>query len=371
MSADNTKIENLGTPFLLIDGAKTRDNIQRLASYAAKHNLRLRPHTKTHKSRRLAQYQLEAGAVGLTVAKVGEAETLAAVCQDILVAYPIVDEQRARRLARLAESTKLTVAIDSEMSARVLEEAVRTAGTKIEILVDLDVGYGRTGLQTVAQTVELASLVDAQCQGLLLRGLFVYPGHIRGPLSKQTPLLETLAATLEEAIQTWQKAGLCTDVISGGSTPTAYNSHVVPQLTEVRPGTYVYNDLNIVRGGYCDLSQCAATIVCTVVSDAVPNQVILDSGSKTLTSDRCGPAPETGHGYIVEFPDARITHLTEEHAQVDITHCPAPPRLGQRLQIIPNHICVCVNMQDRVWWRDTPTSDTIEPVRVDGRGLLS
>ena len=363
------KIEDLATPFLLIDGAKTRDNIQRMASYAANHKLRLRPHTKTHKSLRLAQHQLEAGAIGLTVAKVGEAETLAAVCKDILVAYPIVDAQRAERLARLAETTNLTVAIDSQMSARVLDEALRTAGTEVGILVDMDVGYGRTGLQTVSQTIELASLVD-RCQALRLRGLFVYPGHIRGTQTEQQPLLESLIARLDETIAAWQQQGLCTDVISGGSTPTAYNSHLIPQLTEFRPGTYVYNDMNIVRGGYCDLSQCAATIVATVVSNAVPHQVILDAGSKTLTSDLCGPAPDAGYGYVIDFPDAHITRLTEEHAQVDISQCPTPPRLGQRVHVIPNHICVCVNLQDQVWWRDAQTSDTIESVRVDGRGLL-
>lgn len=364
-------IDQQATPYLLIDEQRTRANIDRLAKYSQQHNIGLRPHIKTHKSLAIAQLQMDAGAIGLTVAKVGEAETISAVCDDILVAYPIVDIQRAQRLASLADKITITVAIDSQLSAEVLNAAAQATGSQIGILVDQDAGYGRTGLQTVAQTVELGQFISDQCSHLSLRGLFVYPGHIRGTVQNQQEGLLGMSEQIRATQSAWTNVGLPMDVVSGGSTPTAYTSHLIQELTEFRPGTYVYNDMNTVSGGYCGLEQCAATIVCTVVSNAVPNQVVLDGGTKTLTSDRCGPAPESGHGHILEFPQAKITHLTEEHAQVDVSACPAPPRLGDRVHIVPNHICVCVNLQDQIWQRESAESSQLKAIQIDGRGLLS
>jgi D-serine deaminase-like pyridoxal phosphate-dependent protein len=158
--------------------------------------------------------------------------------------------------------------------------------------------------------------------------------------------------------------------VSGGSTPTAFTSHLVTSLTEMRPGTYVYNDMNTVHAGYCELDDCAARIVCTVVSDAVPGQVIIDAGGKTLTYDKCGPAPASGHGYIVEYPRAKITKLSEEHGQVDVSACDRAPRVGERVTVIPNHVCPCVNLQDAVWWVENGDGKA-EPMPVDARGKLS
>ena len=149
--------------------------------------------------------------------------------------------------------------------------------------------------------------------GLRLDGIFCYPGHIWAKPAEQAAPLAAVAAKLQEAIDRFDRHGLCRGVVSGGSTPTAYQSHLVPQVTEIRPGTYVFNDMNTVRGGFCTLDDCAAAILCTVVSDAVAGQVVLDGGTKTFTSDRCGPAPDSGHGFIVEYPDAMITKLTEEN----------------------------------------------------------
>ena len=123
-------------------------------------------------------------------------------------------------------------------------------------------------------------------------------------------------------------------------------------MTELRPGTYIYHDMNGVHGGFAAIEDCAAKILATVVSTAVPGQVVIDAGSKTLTSDRCGPAPESGHGYVVEYPEAKIFKLSEEHAQVDSTRCARTPKVGERVTVIPNHICPCINLQDVVWWRE-------------------
>jgi D-serine deaminase-like pyridoxal phosphate-dependent protein len=177
-----------------------------------------------------------------------------------------------------------------------------------------------------------------------------------------------VSAKLAEALDLWKSHGEQAKIVSGGSTPTAYQSHLVSEYTEIRPGTYIYNDMNTVRGGWCKLEDCAARIVCTVVSSAVPNQVVIDAGSKTLTSDRCIPAPDSGHGYIVEYPQATITKLSEEHGQVDIRGCERTPKLGERITIIPNHICPCINLQDNVWWLEC---DECEPLPVEARGKLS
>ncbi len=157
--------------------------------------------------------------------------------------------------------------------------------------------------------------------------------------------------------------------MSGGSTPTAYQSHLIRRITEIRPGTYVFNDMNTVAGGFCELDDCAARIECTVVSDAVPGQIVIDAGSKTLTADRCIPAPESGYGHAVEYPDAEIVALSEEHGQVNVEKCADRPRIGERVTVIPNHVCPCINLQDTVWWRDGDADP--EPLSVEARGMLS
>ena len=147
----------------------------------------------------------------------------------------------------------------------------------------------------------------------------------------------------------------------------AMASHMIEGTTEIRPGTYVYHDMNCVHGGYATLADCAARIPAPVVSGARPEQIVIDAGSKTLTSDRCGPAPDSGFGYIAELPEARITVLSEEHGQVDVSACNRRPEVGERLTVIPNHICPCVNLQDRVWWQE---DGAIEPMLVDARGRV-
>ena len=355
------------TPAMVIDAKTVSRNVERLAAYADKHDLDVRPHVKTHKSRRLAELQMSAGAVGLTAAKVGEAEVMATVCNDILLAYPAIDPVRTARLTVLAKHATVRVAVDSLVGAKLLGQAANRASATIGILVDLDVGMHRTGLQTASETLKLAEFVDST-PGLRLDGLFCYPGHVGGPAEQQAEALAAVSKQLDKTLRLWEGHGLRARIVSGGSTPTAYTSHLVPEYTEIRPGTYIYNDMNNVRAGYCSIDDCAARIVCTVVSTAVPGQVVLDAGSKTLTMDRCGPAPESGHGLVVEYPEAVISRLTEEHGQVDIRKCDVSPKLGERVTVIPNHICPCVNLQDSVWWRDE--QGQLVELTIDARGRL-
>jgi D-serine deaminase-like pyridoxal phosphate-dependent protein len=356
------------TPALIIDAATVYRNLQRLADYADQHDLDVRPHTKTHKSRQLGALQMSAGAIGLTTAKVGEAELMAEVADDVLIAYPAIDPVRTKHLAKLARHATVRVAVDSLAGARLLGDAANRMSSTIGILVDLDVGMRRTGLQSPSETLKMAQYVDAT-PGLRLDGLFCYPGHISSPPDSQEAELRAVSDKLDAALRLWEDHGLQARIVSGGSTPTAFQSHLVPEYTEIRPGTYVYNDMNVVRGGFCTLDDCAARIVCTVVSTAVPGQVVIDAGTKTLTSDRCGPAPDMGHGYIVEYPDAVINKLTEEHGQVDVRTCKTAPQLGERVTVIPNHVCPCVNLQDAIWWRDE--DGTLVELPIDARGRLS
>jgi D-serine deaminase-like pyridoxal phosphate-dependent protein len=364
----SSAIAALPTPALVIDGAVARGNLHRLATYCASHKIGIRPHTKTHKNRFVANLQVESGALGLTVAKVGEAEELQSATADLLMAYPAIDPSRCERLAKLAHSRTVRVIVDSETGIQNLAAAATAARTTLGVLVDLDVGMGRTGVATAAESLSLAQSIDGR-PGLRLDGILCYPGQIWDPIDKQAGPLAAVSARLQEALELWKKSGLEAGIVSGGSTPTAFQSHQVKQYTEIRPGTYVFNDMNTFRGGFCELDHCAARIICTVVSTAVKGQVVIDGGTKTFTSDICIPARESGHGYILEYPDAKLTKLSEEHGQVDMSQCSKRPKVGDRLSIIPNHICPCVNLRNDIWWAEEDGG--LKSIKIDARGKLS
>lgn len=355
----------LPTPYLLIDEQRLEQNLSRLADYAAQHDIKLRPHAKTHKSLWIGQQQLDRGAIGLTVAKPGEAEIFAEICNDLLLAYPVVDAATAERVATLAREIDIKVAVDSEHAVAVLAEAARNAEATIGILVDQDIGMHRTGVATTDEALALARHVE-EAKWLQLRGLFCYPGQIWASPAEQPPLLREACRPLEETLDQWQRHGLSAEIVSGGSTPTAYQSHAANSWTEIRSGTYALGDMNCVAGGYATIDQCAARIVSTVVSVAVAGQVVIDAGSKTLTSDLCLPTPDSGHGRILEYPDARIAKLSEEHGQVDVRKCRSRPRLGERVTIVPNHVCPCVNLQETAWRLDR--KGQCRPLPIDARG---
>jgi D-serine deaminase-like pyridoxal phosphate-dependent protein len=359
-------ISRLPTPALVLDAPAVRRNIERLANYSASTGIKIRPHTKTHKSHFLTQLQLEAGAAGIAVAKVSEAERISDPGQDVLLAYPPVGVSRADRLAVLAHDRTVRAAVDSLAAVTAASEAAQAAGVTIGLLVDLDVGLHRTGVESPAAALALAQAID-KAPSLRLDGIMIYPGHIMQPADEQNDALERVNDLVTETIELWSRHGLASPIVSGGSTPTAYQSHLVKSLTEIRPGTYIFNDMNTVDGGYCALDDCAARVITTVISDAVPGQIVIDAGSKTLTSDLNGWAPDSGYGHIVEYPDARIHRLSEEHGHVDVRECSKRPAVGERVTVIPNHICPCVNLRDRLWWAEP--GEPLQELSVDARGL--
>ncbi len=342
-------INELSTPALTVDLQVLERNLAAMAELCAKQGVALRPHTKTHKTPEVARRQIEHGAVGLTVAKVGEAEVMAAAgFDDILVAYPIFGAEKLRRLAEIALTRRVLVSLDSEATARELSRAAASRRATVGVLVEFDVGVHRCGLEPGPACAELGSKIE-RMPGLKLRGLMTYFGNIWGTSEERRTEAAQVAPRVAKALAAFGEARLAAEIVSGGSTPSAEFAHLVPGITEIRPGTYVYNDMNTYYQGACRLEDCAARVVTTVVSTAVPGRAVIDAGSKTLSSDLLGSGPKSGYGYIVEAPDAPIVKLNEEHGLLDITKSAHQFQVGERLTIIPNHVCTCVNMHDEVF----------------------
>ncbi len=338
----------LSTPVLTVDLDVLERNLERVAETCRKQGVSLRPHTKTHKTVEVARRQLALGAVGLTVAKVGEAEVFAAAgFDDILVAYPIMGQEKHRRLATLARARRILIAIDSEAAAHELSRAASAQGGTLGVLVEFDAGGKRCGLEPGPQVVALAKTIE-KLPGLKFRGLMSYFGNVWGTPQERRAEAEQVAQRVDRALAAFRAESMPVEIVSGGSTPSLEFARLISGLTEIRPGTYVYNDLNTYHQGACRLEDCAVRVVATVVSTAVPGRAILDSGSKTLTSDVMSAGPKTGYGYIVEAPDAPIVKLNEEHGLVDTTSSKHGFHVGEVVTIIPNHVCVAVNMHDEI-----------------------
>jgi D-serine deaminase-like pyridoxal phosphate-dependent protein len=364
-----TRASDIDTPALLVDLAVMESNLQRVADYSASHGLRLRPHTKTHKSPRIGRRQLDMGAAGLTVAKVGEAEAmLGAEPADMLVAYPVIGRSKLERLMAVARRARVTVALDSLTAAEQLSEAARVAGTTVGVLAETDVGLGRVGVSPGAELLDLARGIE-RLPSLSFEGIAFYPGHIKDNGATSREALVVLGALIQSILGDFRREGIQVRIVSGGSTPSLYHSHELPGLNEIRPGTYVYNDWNTVASGACTPQECAATMLVTVVSTARPGQIIVDGGSKTFSSDRLtGSGAESTFGHVVEAPEAVFHKMNEEHGYVDVRQCGRKFEIGEGLRIIPNHVCVAVNLHERVYGiRDGEVEEVWE---VAGRGKL-
>lgn len=339
----------LSTPALTVNLDILERNLDRMASRCREQGVGLRPHIKTHKTPEVARMQLERGAVGLAVAKVGEAEVMAGAGLDnILVAYPVFGAEKLRRLTQLARASKILVSLDDEVTAQELSRATSEQGGTVGVLVEFDVGFHRCGLAPGPACVELAKKIE-KLPGLKFRGLMTYFGNVWGTKEERQKEAKQVAECVARALAAFAEAQMPVEIVSGGSTPSAEFAHEIPGLTEIRPGTYVYNDLNTFYQGACRLEDCATRVVTTVVSTAVPGRAIIDAGSKTLSSDPLRSGPEAGYGYVPEASDAVLIKLNEEHGHLDITKSQHCFRVGEVLTVIPNHVCTCVNMHDEAF----------------------
>jgi D-serine deaminase-like pyridoxal phosphate-dependent protein len=344
----HAELESLMTPAALVDVDRMQANLARMAAYTKRHGLALRPHTKTHKSADLARRQLTHGASGLTVATLLEGETMMAASSDVLLAHPPLGDAKLRRLVQMAKHVRTTVALDSPEALAGVARAADRGRVEVGVLVELDLGMKRVGVADPRRTVELArGAVAASC--LEFRGVLFYPGHIREPVAEQGPALQAVNDGLAEHLEALRAAGLEAEVVSGGSTPTAYVSHEIAGLTEIRPGTYIFNDRTTSSIGACAWEDCAYSVLATVVSTAVPGQAVVDAGAKALAREELRAPDATGYAALLDRPDVVVSGLSEEHGILDLRQTDWRPAVGERVRIVPNHVCVSVNLQNRIW----------------------
>jgi len=305
-----------GTPAAVIDMDRVERNIARVQAACNAAGVANRPHIKTHKSPELAKLQIAAGARGITCQKLGEAEVMAdAGIDDILISYNLLGDEKMARLGALRSRIDVTVAADNPVVIADLTRAAATAGRALPVVVECDTGRKRAGVETSAEAIELARIISTS-PDLSFAGFMLYPTETGWPQA-QTFFDEALAKNVGQ----------------------------LRGATEHRPGTYIYNDRMQMAAGVATLDDCALHIYATVVSRAAPERGILDAGSKTLTADSGGL---DGFGLILEHPEAKIARFAEEHGFLDLSRSNTRPNIGDVVRIIPNHVCVVVNMLDEV-----------------------
>lgn len=345
-------IADLDTPAVLIDIDRVEANLQRAQAHATEQGYALRPHIKTHKLPRFARRQVELGAVGITVQKLGEAEVMAdAGIADIFLPYNILGPKKLARLKALNERVTLSVTADSP-DTLVGYAATFTSGKPLTVLIECDTGGGRCGVQTPAQALALARQI-ALAPGLRFGGLMTYP-----PLHG----VEKSNAWLTEAVALFEQAGITVPRVSSGNSPDMWAPATAP-VTERRPGTYIYYDRFQVKERAAGLDDCALSVLVTVVSRPTATRVVIDAGSKSLTSDLLGME---GYG-LVMGTDLTVKGLSEEHGVIELPVASDWPRIGERLRIIPNHACVISNLFDTVTLISGDEVREVVPVAARGR----
>lgn len=325
-----------GTPAAVIDMDRVERNIARIQAACDAAGVANRPHIKTHKSPMLAKLQIAAGAHGVTCQKLGEAEVMAeAGIDNILISYNLLGDEKMARLGALRANTDVTVAADNPVVVADLVKAAAFAGRSLPVVVECDTGRNRAGVETPTEAIGLARNIAAS-PGLTFAGFLMYPTETGWPQAQRF---------YDEALAGVRAAGLEPVIVSTGGTPNMKNVGQLRGATEHRPGTYIYNDRMQVAAGVASWDDCALHIYSTVVSRAGADRGILDAGSKTLTADSGGL---DGYGLILEHPEARIAKFAEEHGFLDLTRSNTRPNIGDVVRIVPNHVCVVVNMLDEV-----------------------
>ncbi len=345
-----------GTPALVIDMDRVERNIARIQAICDKAGVANRPHIKTHKSPFLAQLQIQAGAQGITCQKLGEAEVMAeAGLDNILISYNLIGDEKIARLGALLAKTNVTVAADNPVVIAGLSNAGAAAGRPLPVVIECDTGRKRAGVETPAEAIALAKQI-AETPGLSFAGFMLYPTETGWPEAQRF---------YNDALNGVRQLGLNPIIVSTGGSPNLVNVGKLDGATEHRPGTYVYNDRMQVAAGVAAWDDCALHVYSTVVSRAAPERGILDAGSKTLTADSGGL---DGYGLILEHPEAKIARFAEEHGFLDLSKTNSRPLVGDVVRIVPNHVCVVVNMADEVVM--VRGEDIIGTLPVAARGKL-
>ena len=344
-------IDQLETPVAIVELDKLEDNIQRLQNYLDAHSIANWPHIKTHKIPAIAQKQIAAGAAGITCQKIGEAEIMAhAGQQNIFLPYNIIGTAKLNRLMALAGQIKISVTADSAFVVEGLAQAARQHNLTLPVLVEFDTGLARCGVQTPQQAADLARQIERQSH-LVFDGLMTYPVN------------EYTDSFVQQTRAILEKDGIAVRRVSVGGTPQMWQAHEHPVVTEYRAGMYIYGDRYTLQSGAMQLDQVAFSVITTVVSRPTPERGIMDGGSKTFSSDLM---KLDGYGLILEYPDARIYQLSEEHGTVDFSDCSVKPKIGDRITVIPNHCCSVTNLFNEIIALRDGSVETVWPVAARG-----
>lgn len=351
------------TPFVAVDLDVIERNITSIAKLAKEARVKLRPHTKTHKSPYVAKKQLEAGASGITVATLGEAEVMAnSGINDILIAFPLVGKQKLNRFSRLLHHADLMVAFDDIVVGQGINEVGEYHRKKIPVYIDVDTGLGRMGRDPEESVVHILEI--AKLPFLEIKGLMSHTGHAYKEGSEEAILNVAIedATLMHQTKIELERKGLHIPEISVGATATARFIKEIPYATEMRPGMYVYNDRFVMSTGGAKEEDCAVSIFATVVSKPNNDRFIIDAGSKTLAADVFWHG---GHGQIRGHDNLVIKSLSEEHGTVEIQG-KTGLSIGDVIEIIPNHICPSINLADEMYGFRKGVLERMIPI--SGRG---
>lgn len=367
-------LHHIDTPAVLLEESTVKANLHRMQTLADRYQVALRPHVKTHKSAILAKRQLAGGAVGITVAKLSEAEVMASHgISDIFMANEIVGPIKIDRLLKLCKTISMSCAVDSQANARELSDRFESTGQTLEVLIDFNSGMDRCGLCDDDEIVSLAKEID-RLPGLKLKGLMTHPGQLYKASSKDE--INILAAASSRLLVATgallEKNGISCSVLSAGATPGAAAAIAVPGVTEFRAGNYIFNDMTQVNLGQCEIDNCALSVLATVISVPSDRRAVIDAGSKSLALD---PAPhfaggKIGFGHVIGRGRGElvtVVSLSEEHGIIE--HDGETFAVGDRLRIIPNHACPVMNLFDRVYLVDGDM--VVESISVDARGSVT
>ena len=335
----------LDTPVLLIDLDILDDNIQNMADYFSGISTDLRPHLKTHKNPIIAQKQIDAGAIGITCAKLGEAETVVDVgIHDVLIANQIVGPQKIERLTNLAARSRIMVAVDCSDNVQDISDAAKSKGVTVRILIEVNIGMNRCGVEPGNGVLELAQQICGS-PNLEFEGLMGYEGHI---VAKTCRVDREIAVKndmqhLVDSKKLLTDNGISVNIMSGGGTGTYDITSRIPEMTEIQAGSYVFMDSTYNRVEGLDKKfENSLSLLTTVVSRPQPDRIIVDAGMKVLTTEFGNPQP-------IGFPNLELVGLSEEHGKIEVSDGEINLKTGEKLKILPTHCCTTVNLHDRTY----------------------
>ena len=335
----------LDTPALLIDLDKMEANIETMANYFSTVNADLRPHVKTHKTPIIAHKQIAAGAIGVTCAKLGEAEAVIhAGIRDVLIANQIVGTQKIARLINLAKHSEIMVAVDNLENVQAISEAAAAKDATVRMLVEVNIGMDRCGVEPGKPALELAEQIR-RSPNLVFEGLMGYEGHTvaKPKRSERNTAAREAMQRLIDAKHYLEKQGVEVTVMSGGGTGTFNITGSIPEMTEIQAGSYVLMDSTYYNvEGIGEHFECALSVLATVVSRPSPNRIIVDTGLKVLAKEFGIPQP-------VGVDGIEMTGLSEEHGKILVSDENISLKPGDQLEILPTHCCTTVNLHDRYY----------------------